>query len=194
MHLSAEEAVDLVEKKASPDQIRFWDAHMATCSTCRNQVEDWSRIRALLNRKNLESAPEALVARAESVFEPPVARKSLREILASVVFDSFAQPALVGARGGSGSRQFLLTGEEFDIHVRVWALGAARRITGQILSRGEPEQLEGAHLYLLQEGKRIATAQADEFGEFEFEEVVEGPLSLEIELPHLRITGALNPG
>ena len=40
----------------------------------------------------------------------------------------------------------------------------------------------------------MGTAEADKFGEFEFEEVTDGPLDLEIELPHLKITGALNPG
>ena len=47
MHLSAEEALDLVEKTATPEKIRFWDTHMATCSSCRNQLEDWSKIRGL---------------------------------------------------------------------------------------------------------------------------------------------------
>jgi hypothetical protein len=193
MHLSAEEALDLVEKRATTEQIRFWDTHMATCSSCRNQLEGWQKIREVLRRESLTSAPAPLVARAESIFEPPAARQTLREILASVVFDSFAQPALAGARGGSGSRQFLLTAEDFDIHLRIWAFGNARRVTGQILSRGGSNTLKTVHLHLLQDGKRIGSAEADEFGEFEFTEVVEGPVSMEIELPHLRITGALDP-
>jgi hypothetical protein len=193
MHLSAEEALDLIEKRATTEQIRFWDTHMGTCSSCRNQLEGWQKIREALKRESLESAPAPLVARAESIFEPPAARQTLREILASVVFDSFAQPALAGARGGSSSRQFLLTAEDFDIHLRIWALANSRRVTGQILSRGKNAALKNVSLHLLQEGKRIGTAAADEFGEFEFPEVVEGPVSLEIELPHLRITGALDP-
>ena len=36
------------------------------------------------------------------------------------------------------------------------------------------------------------TAEANRFGEFEFFEVTEGPLELEIELQHLKITGDLN--
>jgi len=193
MHLSAEEALDLVEKRATTEQIRFWDTHMATCSSCRNQLEGWQKIREALKRESLESAPAPLVARAESIFEPPAARQTLREILASVVFDSFAQPALAGARGGSASRQFLLTAEDFDIHLRIWALANARRVTGQILSRGKNVALKNVGLHLLQDGKRVGTTEADEFGEFEFTEVVEGPLSLEIEFPHLRIKGALDP-
>jgi hypothetical protein len=193
MHLSAEEALDLVEERATTEQIRFWDTHMATCLSCRDQLEGWQKIREALKRQNLENAPDSLVARAESVFELPSERKTLREVLAAVVFDSFAQPALAGARGGLGSRQFLLTAEDFDIHLRLWALGNARRVTGQILSRGGNVALGSVSLHLLQDGKRLGTAQADEFGEFEFPEVVEGPVSLEIELPHLRITGELDP-
>ena len=90
-----------------------------------------------LKRENLESAPGPWLQERSRFSSSCRLGKTLREILASVVFDSFAQPAFAGARGGSGSRQFLLTAEEFDIHVRIWTLGNARRVTGQILSRGE---------------------------------------------------------
>ena len=58
---------------------------------------DLSELPLLLKRANLENAPQAL---------------------ASLVFDSFAQPALAGARGGAAmSRQIVLRAEGFDIHL-----------------------------------------------------------------------------
>ena len=193
MHLRAEEALDLIEMRVSEDQIHFWKAHIASCSSCLNQLQDWQRIRALLKRENLESAPEPVTHMANAIFEPPVQRRALREVIASIVFDSFAQPALAGARGASAARQLLLTAEDIDIHLRVWTLGTERRIAGQVLSRDKSADLEGTRLHLLNEGRRVGTTEANRFGEFEFDEVVEGVLDIEIELPHVRISSVLSP-
>jgi hypothetical protein len=193
MHLSAEQALDLIEMKTSDDQVHFWKAHIATCSSCFNQLQDWQRVHALLKRENLEDAPKPVTVLANSIFEPPATRRTLRELVASVVFDSFSQPALAGARGASAARQLLLTAEDIDVHLRVWTLGTERRIAGQILSRDKSTDLIGARLHLLNNGQRIGTAEANRFGEFEFDEVVEGALDLEIELPQLRITGVVSP-
>jgi hypothetical protein len=192
MHLKAEEALDLIENRATEEQVQFWNQHFAICSSCLDQLQDWQRIHSLLKRENLESAPEALTALARTIFEPAAPRPSLREVIASVVFDSFSQPALAGARGASSARQILLSAEDVDVHVRVSARGTERRIAGQILSRNKSANLVGVRLHLLEGGKRVGTAAADKFGEFEFEEVTDGPLDLEIEIPHLRIIGALN--
>jgi hypothetical protein len=42
--------------------------------------------------------------------------------------------------------------------------------------------------------QRAVTTNADEFGEFEFKEVPEGPLQIQVELPQLIVTGPLSPG
>ena len=104
MHLRAEEALDLIEMKTSDDQVHFWKAHIATCTSCLTQLQDWQRIRALLKRENLEDAPRPVTVLANSIFEAPAAQPSFREVIASVVFDSLSQPALAGARGASAAR------------------------------------------------------------------------------------------
>jgi hypothetical protein len=131
---------------------------------------------------------------AEAVFQaPPVEeRVGIRQIIASLVYDSFSEPALAGARGAAAPHQFLLSAMEFDIHIRVWQAGTERRLTGQIMCRDKSTELQGAQLQLLHHGKRFDSTQADTFGEFEFAEVPDGPLYLQIDLPRLTITGALN--
>jgi len=194
MHLSTEEALDLIEKKASQDQIEFWNTHILTCAGCASQLQAWKEIRDRLSRKNLESAPAPLTHAAEAIFEPRGEKKSVREVIASVLFDSFSQPAFAGARGSAAARQLLLSGDEFDVHLRISTLGGQRRIAGQILSRGKDSDVTGSQLHLLHEGKRIETAAADRFGEFEFHEITGGPLELEIEILDLKIKGDLNLG
>ena len=71
MHLRPEEALDLIEMRAPEEQVHFWNQHIATCSSCLDQLQEWRRIRALLKRENLESAPDAVTAMAHTVFEPP---------------------------------------------------------------------------------------------------------------------------
>ena len=194
MHLSSEEALDMFEGRATEDQVRFWNNHANTCPDCRKQLTDWEEMGSLLKRENLESAPEATIRLAGAIFEalPVESRPGIRNVIASLVFDSFAQPAMAGARGAAAPHQFLLSAMEFDIHIRVWEAGAERRITGQILSRDKTADLQGAQLHLLHQGKRFGSTEADNFGEFEFDEVPEGPLYLQIDLPRLTITGALN--
>jgi hypothetical protein len=147
MHLSSHEALDLIEARATEEQIRFWDAHLAGCPACRNQLAD-----------------------------------------------SFAEPALAGARGALSGRQFLLAAEGIDIHIRMWNHGTERRINGQILSRDQHHVVSSARIHLMSSDQRAVTTNADEFGEFEFKEVPEGPLQIQVELPQLIVTGPLSPG
>jgi hypothetical protein len=191
MHLSAEVALDLIEKRASQDQVDFWNGHLLNCAGCTERLQAWQRICSLLKRENLESAPEFLIRAGEALFGPQAAGRSLREVVASLMFDSFAQPALTGARGASAARQLLLSAEGIDVHLRVSTQGNRRRIAGQILPRDKKAELRGATVHLLQQGKRIETAEADRFGEFEFFNITEGPLQLEVELSGLKITGTL---
>ena len=194
MHLSSEEALDIVEGRASADQVRFWQDHATNCRSCQQQLSDWQGIRSLLDRKNLESAPDPSVRMAEALFQAPAVeeRTGIRQLIASLVYDSFSEPALAGARGAAAPHQFLLSAMEFDIHIRVWDSGTERRLTGQILCRDKSTALQGAQLHLLHQGKRFDSTEADTFGEFEFAEVPDGPLYLQIDLPRLTITGALN--
>jgi hypothetical protein len=194
MHLTTEEALDLIEKKASRAQTDFWNAHILTCTSCGHQLQTWLEIRDRLHRQNLESAPALVIHAAGAIFEPRARKTSLREVIASVLFDSFSQPALAGARGSAAARQLLLSAEEFDVHLRISTVGGQRRIAGQILSRGKDADVTGTQLHLLHEGKRIESAEADRFGEFEFHEIAQGQLELEIELWDLKITGNLNLG
>jgi hypothetical protein len=107
-------------------------------------------------------------------------------------FDSFAQPAFAGARGVAEARQVVLRAEEFDIHVKVWGERAQRHLVGQILARGQSSFVQSARLHLLRNGERFESTLIDRLGEFHFDDVPDGLLSLQIDLPHLTVVGALN--
>lgn len=111
---------------------------------------------------------------------------------ASTLFDSHAQPKLAGTRGDTDARQLVLRAEGFDIHVKVIGTAPFRQMNGQILTRGAPVPVERARLHLLRDGERLATTLADQLGEFQFNDVPEGLLSLQVDLPNLTVVGALS--
>lgn len=124
-------------------------------------------------------------------FETPF--ETIRQVLASLVFDSFAQPSLAGARGGATTaRQMVLRAEGFDIHVKIWGVTPCRHMAGQVLARGDGAFMHRARLHLIRDGERYSSTAVDKFGEFEFEAVPEGFLSLQVDLPHLTVVGTLN--
>lgn len=115
-----------------------------------------------------------------------------RPAIASTLFDSHAQPALAGTRGTAEARHLVLRAEGFDIHVKIWGPASGRQMAGQILARGAAVPVEGARLHLLREGERMASTVADRIGEFGFNSVPEGLLSIQVDLPNLTVVGALN--
>jgi len=64
-------------------------------------------------------------------------------------------------------------------------------MAGQVLARNEGSFVHEARLHLIRDGERFGSTAVDKFGEFEFETVPEGFLSLQIDLPHLTVVGPL---
>jgi hypothetical protein len=154
-----------------------------------------TELQNLLKRFHLEDAPQHVLRKAQGVFpEPkPSLSTTIREVMASLVFDSLLYPSLAGTRGAVASaHQMVLRAEGFDIHVKIWGVTPGRRMAGQILARGEGSFVHGARLHLIRDGERFHSTAVDKFGEFEFEAVPEGLLSLQIDLPHLTVVGTLS--
>jgi hypothetical protein len=142
----------------------------------------------------LKSAPRETVETAVKIIssKPVEDGPAVRSVLASIIFDSFMQPALAGVRGASAAaRQLVMRAEEFDIHIKIWGEPEHQQMLGQVLPRSGTKFAEWANLHLLQRGERLETASADNTGEFQFTDVPDGDLSLQIDLPHLTVIGAL---
>ena len=195
MHLSSEIALDLIDGRLPQDQKAFWNHHMDHCQECTAEISRWRELETALRRSHLKSAPDVSMKKAVRIISPRAAedRPARRSALASIVFDSFLQPALAGARGVSGNaRQLVMRAEEFDIHIKVWGEPEHRQMLGQVLRRSDAVFVQSASLHLVRQGVRLETANADKTGEFHFTDLPDGDLSLQIDLPHLTIIGALN--
>ena len=198
MHLDTETIIDLMEGRLGNATPQEWLQHTGNCSKCSTELQSWQNLSTALRRSHLQSASDALLDKAHAMFERPTepaaspTQGGLRQILASLVFDSFTQPAFAGARGQTATRQVVMRAEDFDIHVRIWATNENRQVLGQIQPRGTSTFIDTARLHLLQNGERVRSASVNELGEFHFDFVPAGLLSLQIDLPHLTVIGSLD--
>ena len=195
MHLSPEIALDWIDGRLAKGQEKFWRDHLELCKECTRDVEGWRELKTNLRRPYLRSASSETIRQVTQIFRPapPKTESRLRQVMASLIFDSFLDPALAGARGTSVSaRQLVMRAEEFDIHIKIWGDPDHRQMLGQLLPRSGARFVEAARFHLLQNGERLETASVDETGEFHFLDVPEGDLSLQIDLPNLTVIGALN--
>lgn len=189
MHLNAETVFDLMDGRLDETLAHQWTEHIASCSTCSGEMSQWQELRRTLKRTHLESAPRALLASAATLFRP---KRSVPEIIATLIFDSFAQPAFAGARGESGTRQVVMSAGDYDIHLQIGPSTANREMLGQIQPRGNRLFVESARLHLLQHGVPVSSTQINDLGEFYFKYVPEGFVNLQVDLPHLTVVGALD--
>jgi hypothetical protein len=148
-----------------------------------------------LKRSNLMSAPDQDLEKALNIFRPLVEESGppFRQLLATVIFDSFREPAFAGARGATAAtaRQLVMRAEEFDIHIKIWGEQDRKKMLGQLLPRSGEDFVHAARFHLLRNGERLETTAVDDMGEFHFTDVPDGDLSLQIDLPNLTVVGAL---
>jgi hypothetical protein len=195
MHMSSEIALDLLEERLNADQAFFWKKHLEICPECADEIGGWRQLEIDLERSHLKSASDHDLLRAIHIYpqRPDGGGSRIRSILASVVFDTFLQPAMAGSRGSANSaRQLVMRAEEFDIHIKIWGDLEHRQMLGQLLPRSGQDFVRSARFHLLKNGERVESTTIDEMGEFHFTDVPEGDLSLQIDLPHLTVIGALN--
>jgi hypothetical protein len=193
MHLNSEIALDLLDGRTDSSYLPHLNAHIEQCADCGRKMDEWRKIHSVLGRSHLASAPAVLLRLADSIFEPvhsPI-REGIRKVVASLVFDSFVQPAFAGLRGAAGARQVVLRAEDFDVHVKISGDPGQQHLIGQIFARNETRFIDNAQLQLLRDGERVGVTVVDQFGGFQFEEVPQGTLSLQIDLPKLTVVGAL---
>jgi hypothetical protein len=194
MHLKTEVALDLVEARLHNDKETFWKRHMENCSDCSHDVNQWRELEIDLKRSHLRSAPQHDLDNVMRLATPQSGevRSTNAYVRAEIVFDSFVESGKSGVRGSDSARQIVIRADEFDVHIKIWGDNGHKQMIGQVLPRNRNDFVGGGRFHLLQDGEPIESAITDETGEFVFAHVPEGVLSIQIELPHITVIGALN--
>ncbi len=124
MHLSPETALDFLEGRLENGQETLWKQHVEVCGRCLAYLSGWKQFLTTIKRSHLKSPTERTLERAVHIY-PPESEElvpGLRCVLAAVIFDSFLEPDLAGARGASTDmRQLILQAEEICcVTAREW--------------------------------------------------------------------------
>ncbi|HZV85929.1 MAG TPA: hypothetical protein VFF95_00175 [Candidatus Binatus sp.] len=187
-HFATQEWVDFVNHVASNDQQEAMQKHLATgCKRCTETVSLWQKVsKTAAVEVSYQPPPDSVrLAKAAFVTSGLAQTKKESKGLIEVLFDSFQQPALAGARSVViGTRQMLYRADPFQIDIQIEPkLGSNRLvITGQLLDLSHPGVI-GRDIQVTLSNHRGSTvlAATNQFGEFSGE--VENSGDLELSIP-----------
>jgi hypothetical protein len=179
-HLTTTDLIAYAEAIGTKQKDKWIEDHIQTCRRCASEAEGWGDLIQLLQSKDLVSAPQSAVRNCIAIYRMPQRAGILQEIFARLVFDSAAQPEMVGIRGVADSQHILLQTDEVEVYLRISC--APRTILGQLV-RSDGDFVIGARMELIHGGAPVDVTMTDTLGEFRLNTVPEGDLRLQAEIP-----------
>jgi hypothetical protein len=189
-HFKTEEWVDFVNQAASSNQQLAMQKHLESgCRRCSETVTRWQKVRNTATAEAKYQPPAGSVRIAKAAFATAdwIAQPKETGSLIKLVFDSFLQPALVGARSaGTGMRQMLYRADPYQVDIQIESKPDGNRmvITGQLLDISRPD-IVGREIEVSFSNKRgsVVHAVTNKFGEFRGEIDNSGDLELSFPRP-----------
>jgi hypothetical protein len=187
-HFSTEEWVDFVNQVIASNQREAMQKHLATgCNRCTETVSLWQKVSktAAAETSYQPSADTVRMAKAAFATAGMAQAKQQSPGLIEVLFDSFLQPAVAGARSVViGTRQMLYRADPYQIDIQIEPKPGSNRlvITGQLLDLSHPGII-GRDIQVTLSNRRGNTvlAPTNQFGEFSGE--IENSGDLELSIP-----------
>ena len=172
-HFTTEEWIDFANRVVPADKERGMQEHLGSgCKRCGQAADLWQRVRNTATTAANYQPPDETVRAAKAQFAivglggKPKETNSLIEVL----FDSFSQPVLAGARSvGTETRQMLYRAEPYQIDVQIEAQQEGNRlvVTGQLMDARHPE-IVGRDVPVTLSNRRghLVKTVTNQFGEF----------------------------
>ena len=192
-----EQLVDYLDNRLTEAESARVRAHLATdCQTCAETRDWYERMRAITASDESIEPPTWVLKRAVRIFETQHNRPRLVErigqAVASLVFDSFARPAVAGVRSTeTTNRQLLYRAGDYSIDLQVAPSDQSRAdLIGQVLREDETtfESVSGLRLEIARGGQKVYSAVTDAMGEFKISGMDCGTYDLRVELSEGSIT------
>ena len=184
-HYSLEKWVDFARNVIGEDERIEMQSHLQTgCAGCSKELSMWQRFQQVAGREFVFAPPAEAVRTVNAAFANRSAdrRGEAKSQVASLLFDSFRSPLLVGVRSSESASQQLLYGAgDYRIDVRIEPQMDSEKVVliGQVLNSADPdERLSALPVNLLKGRKLLAESITTEFGEFQIECHLEGSLRL----------------
>ena len=190
-HFTAEEWIDFANELVAISKRKKMGNHLEEgCPRCNKTLLLWQKVRKTAQSAARYQPPEHAVRIAKAGFTgAQFERKPARGFgLVEVLFDSFLQPQMQGARASasaSGIRRMLYRVEHFQVDLQIEAKPGANKlvVTGQLLDlRNQDAAGRDVPLIISNLRGQVVRTVTNEFGEFR-EEITSGS-DLE-----LRLTG-----
>lgn len=187
-HFKTEEWVDFVNQVTPSSQQRAMQKHLESgCKSCSETVTLWQKVRNSAAAEAMYQPPAASVRIAKAAFATAgwIAQPKKAGGFIKLVFDSFMQPAVAGARSaGTGMRQMLYRADPYQVDIQIEAKPEGNRmvITGQLLDISRPD-IVGPEIQVSFSNKRgsVVHTVTNKFGEFRGE--IENSGDLELSFP-----------
>ena len=187
-HFSTEGWIDFVNHIVTSDQQQAMQGHLATgCKRCKETVSLWQKVSKTAAAEASYQPSTATVRLAKAAFVTSRLGQTKKESqgLIEVLFDSFLQPAVAGARSVViGTRQMLYRADPYQIDIQIEPKPGTNRlvVTGQLLDLSNPGVI-GRDIHVTLSNRRGNTVKAptNQFGEFSGE--IENSGDLELSVP-----------
>jgi hypothetical protein len=187
-HFTSEEWIDFVNQVTSQKQQEAMKKHLGTgCKHCMKTV---TLLQKLHNAAAMEASyqppvAEVRLARAAFATATGAAQWKEKSSFVEVMFDSFLQPMLAGARSsGLGTRQMLYRADPYQIDIQIEAKLEGNRlmVTGQLLDVSSPGIVgRDVKITLSNHRGNVIHTVTNQFGEFRGE--IENTGDLELSFP-----------
>ena len=184
-HFTTEEWIDFVNRVVPGNKQKEMQGHLGSgCKRCVQTVSLWQKIQKGAAAEASYQPPDHAVrtAMAQFAIAGLTGKRKETNSLIEVLFDSFLQPAMVGARSsGSEARQMLYRAEPYqiDVHIEAQPEGNRLVVTGQLMDARHPEIVGRDVLVTLsnRHGHLVRTV-TNQFGEFHGEISNSGDIKL----------------
>src|SRR5258707_13080508 len=187
-HFMTEEWIDFVNQVSSPKQQEAMKNQLGKgCKRCEETVAIWQKVHnsAAVEASNQPPATDVRIVKA--AFATAGRAKQLEEkgTFVEVLFDSFLQPVLAGARSsGLGTRQMLYRADPYQIDIQIESKPEGNRlmVTGQFLDVSSPGIVgRDGKITLSNHRGNVMHTITNQFGEFRGE--LENTGDLELSFP-----------
>src|SRR5690348_7115996 len=189
-HFSTVEWIDFVNHLATSGRREAMERHLATgCTRCKETVSLWQKVGKSAAAEASYQPPLDSVRLAKAAFAASgvalAHSKKHSPGLIEVLFDSFLQPAVAGARAVViGTRQMLYRADPYQIDIQIEPKPGGNRlvITGQLLDLSSPGVM-GRDVQVTLSNRRGSSiiVATNQFGEFSCE--IENSGDLELSIP-----------
>ena len=188
---SFEQLIDSFDNVLSEPEATLVAAHLASgCPACTETRGWYQQFRNVTASDDTVAAPAWVFKRAVKIFDRALHRRkpgtTIGDLIASLVFDSFARPALAGVRSTETvNRQLLYRAGDYSIDLQIVRSERARAdLMGQVLKERDPDFESVSRLKLngARAGRLFFSAITDDKGEFRISGIEQGMYDLRIEL------------